>query len=318
MYSFIAWTKNEGRAKDIAANLNGEAYCVYPFVSRSKLSTIARYKASALLTIGYLVKKQPRAVIVTNPPVFPALIVWAWCRLTGRPFALDSHPTSFGAKDHRVSQRLLPVHRWLARRAAAVLVTAPEWVEEVDSWGGTGVIVHEPPIDWAKHDARTDGSVLYVGTFAADEPTDALVDAAASVSAPVYITGDVQKRPPDLAERAGPNVHFTGYLNGSAFHDKMNAASVVVVLTTEPTSVMRAAYEAVWCQKSLVLTDTPLLRENFPHAFFASNQPGALVEAVELALQDADTGSQRWVEARRLQMNRWDRQRNQLIRLLAP
>ena len=55
------------------------------------------------------------------------------------------HPGGFGLQGDRVSAQLQGVHRAVAARARAVLVTDAALAARVDAWGGRGLVFHEAP-----------------------------------------------------------------------------------------------------------------------------------------------------------------------------
>lgn len=307
---FVAWTRTSGRGSDLADALGGEAALIHPRIPlmRGPLSTVVRYAVSAVLTAGVLLRRGPRAVIVTNPPLLPALVVAAWARAAGRPFVLDSHPSGFGLKGKVLLARLQPVHAWLARRARAVLVTTQAFVERIEGWGGRGLVVHEPPVSFPPRFLPDTPVVLFVGIFAADEPVDIVLAAARQLPEVTFlVTGDPSRAPSGLLADLPPNVTLTGYLRGDDYRRAVSSCSVLLTLTTEPESVMRSGYEAVYAHAPLVVTDTPVLRETFPRAVFCANTSDAVAAAVSECLTAArDTA--RWDEAARLQQERWDGQ----------
>lgn len=288
----VTWQRHAGRAEEVAHALGGRPLHVFfPALTRRPLVPL-RYVLSIVSTAVRLVRLRPRAVIVTNPPVFPGLVVAAYCAATRRPFLLDNHTGAFGVKGNLVSKRLLGVTRWLARRAAGVMVTVEEYVSLVESWGGRGIVVHEaPPRRAVQAPPSTDGRprVLFVCVFAPDEPVAEVLDAARRLpEADVAITGDVAKCPPGLLADLPPNVELTGFLDLDAYAAELARADVVLALTTEPTSIMRAAYEAVYARRSLVVTDWPALREVFPYAHPSANRGADLADAVRTAVAGAD------------------------------
>lgn len=314
---FLAWSRNGGRSADIAGALGGDAVCVFPERLGSRRLFPLRYLVSAAITVGELAKRRPRSVIATNPPVFPGLIARAYCAVTRARLVLDSHPTSFGAKDHVTSQRLLAVHRWLARGAAAVMVTTRDWVDVLSSWGARGVVVHEAPPAWASQvptlvgDSR--GRVLFVGVFGGDEPVECVVRAAAlRPQLTFWITGDLRRCPPALRQVAPENVTFVGYLRGEEYRRAVAAADVLVALTTEPTSIVRAGYEAVYARRPLVISDWPQGRAVFAHAVPTKNEPASLAEALDVATQPGRRARARLDAARAEQLQRWNQQEEQL------
>ena len=310
----MAWTNRGGRAGEIAQAVGGEAITVFPRILGNRKLAPLRYAVSAAITFVVLIRKRPSAVIVTSPPVFAALCVAVYCRFNGVPFAMDNHPTAFGAKDHLVSQRLLPLTRALVKRAAATLVTTQHWVDEVERWHGRGLIVHEAPPSWTPPASNTEVEgrprIVYVGIFGGDEPVAEVVAASRLVPEfDVVITGALHRAPEGLVESAPENVTFSGFLDEPQYVAALRLADVVCSFTTEPTSVMRAAYEAVYAARPLVVSETEASREFFPCAVFTENTATAIAEAWRTAILDRDDLLERAQEAREEQLARWEGQR---------
>lgn len=308
---FLAWTRTSGRSHEIAAAIGGEACCVFPKRLAARRWFALRYAYSLLVSLVALVRRRPRAIIATNPPVFPGLVARAYATLTGAPYLLDSHPSSFGAKQHVVSQRLIRVHRWLAKGAVATMVTTNHWVELLQTWGARGIVVHEAPPLWQvpplAGPAR--GIVLFVGIFASDEPIGAVIEAARlRPDLHVHITGDLARCPDSVRRSLPANVRLLGYLVGDDYRRAIAEADVIVALTTEPSSIVRAGYEAVYSRRPLVVTDWPASREAFPLAVHASNDPASLATAFDLALSGDSRDSAHVDAARTMQLSRWNTQ----------
>lgn len=309
----VTWQRHAGRAEEIAHALGGEALHVhYPALTRRPLVPL-RYLLSVVRTAVGLVRLRPRSVIVTNPPVFPGLVVTGYAAVTGVPFLLDSHTSSFGVKGNAVSRRLLGLTRWMARRAAGVMVTVEDYVRLVESWGGRGIVVHEAPprrsVTAAVGDVARGARprVLFVSVFSSDEPVAEVVEAARLLpDVDVAVTGDLARCPAGLRESAPSNVDFVGFLDLDAYAREVGRADAVLALTTEPTSIMRAAYEAVYARRRLVVSDWPALREVFPYAHPAHNEPASLAAAVRAALAQNDPAVQE--RALATQQERWDAQ----------
>jgi glycosyltransferase involved in cell wall biosynthesis len=322
--SFIAWSPVAGRSQEIARALGGEARCFYGRGRFGKLSVLARYARSARDTTRYLRSRRPRAVIVTNPPLIPALLAWAYARRSGARVALDSHPGGFGLQGDRVSRLLQPLHAWLARRATATLVTDERLARRVEAWGGQPEIVHEAPVDWAPDDGRAQAGntrprVLFVCVFQRDEPVADVIEAARRApELDLHVTGDLAKCPDRLRDSAAANVRFTGFLSGADYERAVRDADVVLALTTEPSSVVRAGYEAVYAQRPLVVSDWPASREVFPHARHVENEPPAIVAGLRQAIHERDRLLAVAPQALELQRSRWERQLEALRQHLNP
>jgi PST family polysaccharide transporter len=305
---FVAWTARPARVHEIAEAVGAEAK-ILPASSRTKLTVPFRYLRQSFQTFFFLMRRRPDVVMVVNPPVVAAAVVTFYSRFSRARVVLDSHPGGFGAQGDKASARFQWLHRWSVRRAAAVMVTTREWVQTVNSWGGRAIMVHEPPPAFhvpPPEPRPTLGRVLYVTIFAPDEPLQEVIDAARALpDVEFQITGDPRRCPAQIRERVPDNVVFVGYLRGDDYVRALVEADVVLALTTEPTSVMRAAYEAVYAYRPLLVSDWPALRETFPLAVPVHNDGQSIAEAVVDTLNDYDAQVQLLQEARRLQEQRW-------------
>lgn len=312
--SFIAWARTPGRATEIAASLNGEARCIFPLAKlpRSLPSTLLRYAVSSGITVGYLVRRRPDALMVQNPPIIPGLIALAYCRMRKAPLLLDSHPVAFGAKNQGFYAKLNGIHKWMAKKSNGVTVASEPFAEIVDGWGANGIVVHEAPTDWpaAQLVSRTRPQVFFVCIFSSDEPYEEVVEAARMLAdVDVVITGDTSRAKADVVANAPKNVTFSGFLNQADYRTQLQQSDVVLSLTTEKTSVMRSGYEAVYAKRPLVVTDWPNLRRVFPSAAFAQNDAASIAKAIEEALQTRSDIRALDV-AFNVQLERWNQQLN--------
>ncbi len=320
--SFIAWSSVPGRSEEIATALGGEARCFYDFGFVTARLIPIRYAASALRTTLYLLARRPRAVIASNPPVFPGLIAYLYGLLSGAPVVLDSHPSAFGFyESKRLVTLTMPLHRFLMARVAGQIVTVEDLVDEVKRQGGRAEICHEAPPRWSVPAADPPNGaprVLFVGIFADDEPTEMVVAAARELQdVEVAVTGDLRKCPPGLLEGSTPNVRFVGFLDEAAYRDAIAASHVIMTLTNRPEAVNRAANEAVFARRPLIVSDWPASRRYFPHAVHVPNTVEGVVEGISEALRRYDDLSQAAEAALVEQASRWERQLDVLRELLA-
>jgi glycosyltransferase involved in cell wall biosynthesis len=294
---------------------------IFPPIEGRRPPVLARYLLASIITVVILLRTAPRALIVTNPPVLLGLIALAWSRLCHIPLALDSHPGSFGGQEDTTSARLLPVHRFLARRVTVSLVTSEYWVAVVRGWEGEALVLHEAPGPWVPSSPDETGKsrplVVFVTRFSPDEPVAAGLTAAALLPAVDFaVTGPLGDLSPELKAVAPPNVQFVGFLPAPSYRALVARADIVLCLTTEPTSVMRSAYEAVYAGKVLVVSDWPLDRELFPDALLVANEPHSIARGVEEALARQAELSEQAAAARRRQVARVEAQLGELRRVL--
>jgi glycosyltransferase involved in cell wall biosynthesis len=182
----------------------------------------------------------------------------------------------------------LRLHAWAARRASTTLESAPALAEVVSGWGARADILHEAEPAWnlrAAENAPVRNRVLFACIFSGDEPVGEVVEAARRVpEAELHITGDLRKCPAGLRESAPANVRFVGFLEGDDYVRALAGAGAVLALSTEPTSVMRTAHEAVWAGRPLIISRRPQLEELFPHAVHVPNDAVGVAEGIRTAL----------------------------------
>jgi len=237
---------------------------------------------------------------------------------TGATVVLDDHPASFGAQSYRIGKLFEPLHRWAAKRASLCLVTDAAWVGVVEAWGGQALVLHEAPGNWrpAGHALGDPPTVLFVCTFSRDEPAAAAIEAAARVpDVRLLVTGD-RGRAPKVPLPA--NVELVGFLDPAAYRSALEEADAVMALTTEPTSAMRAAFEAVWAEKPLIASDWPLTAELFPEAIRVRNEAAAIALGIRQAIEQHERLQSCAPTARSRCLARWHDQIQALRRTVKP
>ena len=286
--SFIAWSAVEGRSREIAKLLGGEAKCFFALGSSRRSIAPLRYFLDGVRTTAYLWTRRPRSVIATNPPVFPGLLALAYGRLVGAPVLLDSHPAAFGQKESLSGRILLPVHRWMVSRVDGNILPSEELAEVVRGWGGRAGVFHEAPPAWNVRQPEPGPRVrvLLVGVLAPDEPVAEAVEAARmSPSLDLYVTGDTRKLAHGIVQGAPSNVSFVGFLRGEAFRTELEKADIVLTLSTDETAAMRAAYEAVYAGRPLVVSASEERRRLFPYAIHVMNDAASIAAGLQEACE---------------------------------
>lgn len=162
-----------------------------------------------------LERERPVAVLVQAPPVVAPLVVAVWCWRRCVPFAIDAHSGSFYYGRWRM---LLPLQRWLSRRAAVTVVAHETVLKIVQSWGARGLFL-EDKIPQIKPAASTLGSegrqrVAIISSFDYDEPTAEVFAAARRLpQVTFYHTGNPAKAPTALLAQKPENVILTGFVS---------------------------------------------------------------------------------------------------------
>lgn len=284
---FISWAKLR-RADTLAERLGIPSLAIRrlrrgtPF-----LLTLWKYFLQASETLAALVRRRPRVVFVTSPPIFAALTVWLYAFLFRARFVIDFHSGAFLEKEWR---RWDWLQRLLARRAALNIVHNDENAKTAEAWGVPYVVLPSlppslEPVPGAP--VRSRPLAVYVCSWKADEPVEALLEAA-------RLTAGVDFRVTGRAPAGGPsslppNIELTGFLGEEEYNQLLRSADVLIALTTRPGTLLYGAQEAIALHKPLVLSRTPTLEAYFPEGtVFVENTAGGLRAGILDALERRD------------------------------
>lgn len=288
--TFITWYPYCRRSDALADTLGGTSHLIHYLRFKQPLYAPFKYVLQTLATLRVLMRERPELALVAVPPIFAALPVWLWARLTGALFVVDAHTGIF---DDRRWSWLLPLTRAMFRRADAVIVTGPHLQDRVAAWGGRPIVIGDVPVTFVKGEAPAPCAsprVVVVNTFSFDEPVGAVLEAARAVDeAQFFVTGDVRHARPEWIEHRPANLTFTGFLSEAGYAGLLRAADAIVVLTTHDHTMQRGGYEAVALAQPLVTSDWGLLRETFSRGtVHVVNEPAAIAAGIRTALSRRD------------------------------
>jgi glycosyltransferase involved in cell wall biosynthesis len=287
----VGWNASDGRVRDLAAVLGADRIHYHRPFGPGLRAKVLRHLVGSAVTVAALVRTRPRTLIVANPPIALPLVAYAYARLSGASYILDSHTGAFGFKDDKWAGRLLQLHRLLARRADLVLVASDDAAGLVREWGGEPLIFFEPPIAQdAVPEAAPAASfrerpvVAWAGMAAADEPLDVLLDVARLLPEFDFdLMVDPRRLPRTFAAAVPRNVRLAGFLHGRAYYRRLGSADVVLALSTASASVMRLGCEAVWLRVPLVVSRSNASLSAFPLAWHVPMDARAIAEGVRAA-----------------------------------
>ena len=286
--SFITWYPYCRRSDAIAAALGGRSWLIHYLSFKRPLHAPLKYVLQAITTWRTLRRDPPELILVAVPPIFAALPAVWYARRHGARIVIDAHTGIFA---HTRWRWLLPLTRAVCARADAVVVTNAHLQREVAAWGVPVVVIGDVPVAFGPGSAPAacgGPRVVVVNTFSVDEPVEAVLAAARTVSeAQFFVTGDVRAARAGWLQDRPANLAFTGFLSEEAYAGVLRAADVVVVLTTYDHTMQRGAYEALALGKPLVTSDWPLLRETFSRGtVHVANTPEAIAAGVRKALAE--------------------------------
>jgi glycosyltransferase involved in cell wall biosynthesis len=286
---FIAWAPHGRRSESLAHELGAKLYFIHYLKFQRPLYAPLKYILQAVRTFQVLISRRPQVIFVQNPPFVCGLVVYLYCCIGRGRFVLDHHSAAFSHS----WDWALPVQKFLARQAVTNIVTNQHWADIVHSWGAHALIMGDPflPLPQGEGFPVNSGFKLaFIGTFAPDEPLDAVVEAAAQLrQAHFYITGDAKRRPKSFFDSLPDNVTCTGFLPDAQYVGLLREVDAIMVLTTRNHTLQLGGCEAVALGQPLITSDWPFLRSFFPKgSIYVANTADGIRDGV-IAMQEAHT-----------------------------
>lgn len=283
LWIFITWYPYCRRSDAIAEQIGAQSHLIHYL--RFKVPAVApvKYLLQGLRTAWILLRDRPSRVLVAAPPVVAPLVIWFGSLLLRYRFVIDAHS---GVFQHSRWIWALPLQRFLARRALATVVTNERMAGIVRAWGGRAVLVQDLALqlDPAGTASRHVGfHVVFICTHSADEPVEAVVEAARMTPDVTFsFTGDPAYAPKGFRESLPRNVKLPGFTPDAEYLALLRGADAILVLTREDDTMQRGAYEAMALEKPLITSDWQLLRQVFARGtIHVDNSPQAIAQAVK-------------------------------------
>jgi glycosyltransferase involved in cell wall biosynthesis len=296
-------------------------------IPRVVLSTRARKPFREILlsfrTLRLLLNVRPKVVLVQNPSLVCTLLIALLRPLFGYQIVVDAHGDAVIPYAHNW-KIVRAVTFFLLKYARLTIVTNQGLAARVRAHGGRPFVLCDNLPTVSPHSRRDLGPgkhVLFISTFASDEPHAELFQAAETLRSQgvtFHVTGKVRT---DTLARLPPkpdNVVLTGFLSEHDYWDLLQSCDVVVDLTTMPDCLVCGAYEAIAAGRALILTDNAPSRELFEDAaLYTENHASAIGARVSEALTrqaELEAAAQR--HAGKMQST-WDLKAGELSGLIA-
>lgn len=262
---------------------------LYELISKKK--GLARYAELIVKSYQVLIKEKPQLLFVQNPSLILAL--WA---AFNRPFfcyrlIVDAHNAGLYPAEGRSA--LLNFAASLVLRFAdlTIVTNAPLALVVINKKGRPFVLPDPlpdlPMLNPSGYGKKTKIVLTYVCTWADDEPTRDVIDAASEFTN--ELTLNITGRPPSwVKETPVPdNVVLTGFLSEADYLDLLQSSDALIVLTTRENCLNCGAYEGVALEKPLILSDTQVIRAYFnTGVVYSQAHKQAIVSAIRALLAD--------------------------------
>lgn len=303
----VAWAPHLRRSRAFADEIGCDLYLIHYLRFQHRAHAPFKYVLQTLRTLQILFQKRPRIIHVANPPFVCGLVVSLYCLLSRSKYILDHHTGAFA----RIWRWALPIQRVLAGKAASNIVTNSHWADIVHSWGGNTTIMVDPfgdlPVG-CEVNLEKGFNLVYVNTFAPDEPLDAVLTAARGLpDVHFHITGDLRRASATRLEGLPPNVNFTGFLPEEEYVGLLRAADAVMALSTWDFTLQSGGCEAVSVGKPLITSDWPYLRSVFSGgSVFVANSAEGIAGGIREMRQNLGSYQEGIVSLRREQKRKWE------------
>lgn len=297
----ISWVSGHRRSAEIA-----EVAGVRPHFIKDRSGFLPlRYLKQILATRALLRAEKPQVIVVMQPPPLALAAVLPYARKSGALLIGDLHSGTFMDRKWAWTSRwvLKTLRRHggafvpnadlaaLCRTAGVKVFVSHGWIKPLTDQG--------QPLP-AGVDSETD-FVLVPFTYSDDEPVDAVLEAAALTPDLFWVlTG----RAPTAVRNAAPsNVIFSGYVSDAEFQALRLNARAILALTTRPSTMQSAGYEAVASATPLITVDEPVLVDYFGDAaIYTALSAPELANAAVASVRDFDAWQHRMAARRDLIM----------------
>jgi len=288
---FITWLPYSRRSQTLAENFHAEpVYFRYLAGKKNVPKAILRYIIMTIHTILLVLRRRPKVVFVMNQPIFLPLTLLFLHYLIGVEYVIDSHSGLFNKPQWKWS---LPIMKYAYRHSLFSIVTNQSHRKLTESWGAKiwvlgALSVGDEPVEPFR---RPEGScVVVIGTFAADEPVEEIIEACRLLpEVHFFITGALKNADPELVKSPPENVTFTDFQPRPKYVGLVQAMDAAMILVKNDDVMQMGAYEAMSWAVPIITSDWAVLRENFWRGtVFVDNSPGDIARAVREVLDNLD------------------------------
>ena len=275
----------------------------------------AKYLIQWQRTAVILRRERPETIFVMTPPLFAAFpALWYAWRHRAR-LVIDAHTCAFVLPRWK---RLQTLQLAICRRACTTFVTNDHLAALLTSGGARATIVPDVPVvftDVTPFHRSPALTIAVVCSFDSDEPTDAVIAAARRLPDVQFVmTGEHSGLPESIKNSLPANVRLTGFLSTSAYGGLLCSVDAVLDLTTLDHTMLRGAYEAVYQGQPVIVSDWPLLRQEFPiGALHVDNSAESIVGAVRTLQGRYSSLKSEAARLRDTKQSRWERLRSDII-----
>lgn len=225
-----------------------------------------KYLLGISRTLLLLLRAKPGIIICQNPSLVLTLLLILVQSVSRIKVIVDAHNAGIFPGEGR-SPILGRLARFVQKKAALTLVTNQGLADVVTKNGGTPFILQDRIPSLPNHPAialQGKHNILFICSFAADEPYEAVLAAAALLDKEtfLYVTGN-SARKQVVFPNGCENLVLTGFLPEDRYVTMLRSVDATIDLTTRKDCLVCGAYESLAAGKPMILSDTAALRDYF-------------------------------------------------------
>lgn len=287
---WITW-EDHRRSIELAKELEAD----YHFV-RSNETFVLRHLLKTLKTVSLIYRYRKGLVVVQNPSRVLAALAALMKMIFRFPLVVDRHTNFRLGKGFSMNPAIWFVilcSEFSLRVADLTIVTNDFLKDLVERKGGRALVLHDKIPDMTRPEKRLKlphgTNVLFVCTYAPDEPYEEVISAANLLpdDCHIHITGNYRKVGLDPESKELPaNVHLLGFVSSEDYDAYMFACDVIMVLTTSEWVIVCGGYEAAAVQKPLITSKTHTLTEFWRGSAYHA---GPTADAISKAVTEVST-----------------------------
>ncbi|MEO1117683.1 MAG: glycosyltransferase [Pseudomonadota bacterium] len=245
--------------------------------------------------------RRPRLLFVQNPSIVLALWAGLVGRLQGSTVVVDRH-SNFAQHPSKKYHPVYMLFRALSdislRLAHITIVTNPQLADIVTKKGGTPAVMPDRLPDLGatrahQIDSERPFTVVFICTFADDEPVEEVFDAARRLGDDfrIKVTGNAQRflAARERSATIPDNIELLGFVDEADYPNLLIDADAIMPLTTLDYCLNCGAYEAISVGTPLIMSDTLAIRDYFSTGVeYTALNPIAIAEAVRRMAGNSD------------------------------
>lgn len=270
----------------------------------SERSRLTRYIALSTETLKIFWKERPRTVFVQNPSIVLASLAVISSKLFGFMLLVDSHNSGIYPLERR-SRVLNVIADWIMKSADVTIVTNQFLASEVNKRGGEAYVMPDPIPTLITNSRLSEvqpPSILFICSWAEDEPYAEVMEAVRDLDMVLYVTGNYKKSlSPEELKELPKNVVLLGFVDRATYDSYLNSVDVVLDLTTREYCLVCGAYESVSAEKPMIISDTKVNREVFNQgAVYSGSNSASIRVAIQEAITNIDKLTDEVISLKRL------------------